>query len=201
MSRTATGIKLTLIIALAIVAISAFAPHGLCQSQQCGVVYYTVTKTYTKVQTVTEVDEVETYTTVTSTSVSGNATVTITSLTPITTTTTRTLTTTYIDVEPGGVLANFSCSWKPPPTVSAPPVSAPTLTRSSDFTFTLLAAVAFGAFAAALVYEITRIVIFLFISTATIWILATAYSALAGLAAGLTALTVTFALAAAFFKR
>jgi len=205
MWRTATGIKLPLLIVLAIAVISVLTPNGLCQSQQCGIVYYTVTKTYVKVQTVTAVDEVETYTTVTSitTTMDGNttSTITITSITPVTTTTTRTLTTTYIDVEPGGVLANFSCSWKPPPTVSAPPVSAPSLTRSSDFTFTLLAAVAFGAFAAALVYEITRIVIFLFIATATIWLLAVAYPPLAGLAAGLTALTVTFALAAAFFKR
>jgi len=51
------------------------------------------------------------------------------------------------------------------------------------------------------VYEITRIVIFLFVAAAAIWIIAAAYPALTGLAAGFTALTVTFALAAAFFKR
>ena len=200
MWRTARGISLPLLIALAVAAISALTPHGLCQSANCGVVYYTVTKTYTKVQTVTAVDEVVTYSTVTTTVVDGGATTTVISVTPITTTTTRTLTTTIIDVEPGGILANFTCSWQPPPTVAPPPVSAPAFARGSDFTFTLLAAVAFGAFAAALVYEITRIVMFLFVSTAVIWMLAAAHPPLAGLAASLTALTAAFALATAFFK-
>jgi hypothetical protein len=181
MWRIATGIRLPLLIALAIAVISVFTPHGMCQNSQCGVVYYTVTKTYTKIQTATTVDQVV---------INGT-----------TTTTTRTLTTTIIDVEPGGILANFTCSWQPPPTVAPPPVSAPAFARGSDFMFTLLAAIAFGAFAAALVYELTRIVIFLFVSTAVIWMLALAYPALAGLAAGLTALTVTFAIAAAFFKK
>lgn len=189
-----------MLIALAVAAISILAPHGLCQSANCGVVYYSITKTYTKVQTVTSVDEVVTYSTVTTTVVNGNATTTVTSVTPITTTTTRTLTTTIIDVEPGGILANFTCSWVPPTAPGPPPVSAPAFARGSGFVFTLIATVAFGAFAAALVYEITRIVIFLIIAAAVIWMLAAAYPALAGLAAGLTALTAAFALAAAFFK-
>ena len=201
MLRTARGISLPLLIALAIATISILAPHGLCQSANCGVVYYTVTKTYTKVQTVTAVDEVVTYSTVTTTVVDGGATMTVISVTPITTTTTRTLTTTIVEVEPGGILANFTCSWQPPTAPGPSPVSAPTFARETDFTFTLLAAVAFGAFAAALVYEITRIVIFLFASAAVIWILAATYPALTGLAAGLTALTVAFALATAFFKQ
>jgi hypothetical protein len=136
---------------------------------------------YTKVQTVTHVDEVV---------VNGT-----------TTTTTKTQTVTQVSAEPGGILANFTCTWQPPPTASPPPVAAPAFTRGSDFTFTLLAAVAFGAFAASLVYEITRIVLFLIVATATIWMLAAAYPPLGGLAAGLTALTAAFALAAAFFKR
>jgi hypothetical protein len=200
MSPIATAIR-PLLLALAIAALAALAPHGCAQGAQCGVVYYTITKTYTKVQTVTAVDEVVTWSTITTTSVSGGTTVTITSVTPITTTTTRTLTTTVIDVEPGGILANVTCSWAPPPTVQPPPVAAPTFARGEGFMFTLLAAVAFGAFAAALVYEITRIVIFLFVSAAVIWMLALAYPALSGLAAGFTALALTFALAAAFFKK
>ena len=180
MWRTARGISLPLLIALAVAAASILTPHGLCQSANCGVVYYSITKTYTKVQTLVSVDEVV---------VNGT-----------TTTTTRTQVVTQIYAEPGGILANFTCSWQPPPTVAPPPVSAPSFTRGSDFTFTLLAAVAFGTFAAALVYEITRIVVFLITATAAIWMLAAAYPALAGLAAGLTALTAAFAIAAAFFK-
>jgi len=181
MWRIVRGTRLPLIIALAIAVISLTAPHGLCQSPQCGIVYYTITKTYTKVQVVTLVDEVV---------INGT-----------TTTTTKTQTTTQIVAEPGGVLANFTCTWQPPPTLGPPPVSAPAFARGADFMFTLLAAVAFGAFAAALVYEITRIVIFLAVATAAIWMLAAAYPALLGLAVGLTALTVTFAIAAAFIKR
>ena len=180
MWRIARGTKLALAAALLIAATSALAPQGLCSSVQCGIIYYNITKTYTKVQTAISVDEVE---------VNGT-----------TTTTTRTQVITQVVAEPAGVLANFTCSWQPPTTPGPPPVSAPAFTRGSDFTFTLLAAVAFGAFAAALVYEITRIVIFLIIATAAIWMLALAYPPLAGLAAGLTALTAAFALAAAFFK-
>jgi len=203
MWHTARGIsRLPLLIALLIAAVGVLAPQGLCQSAECGVVYYTVTKTYTKVQTVTAVDEVVTYSTVTTTVVDGGATTTAISVTPVTTTTTRTLTTTIIDVEPGGVLANFTCSWQPPPTLSAPPVSAPGLpTPQSDFVYLLLASAAFGVFALALVYDLTKIVIFLTVSTAAIWIMASAYNPLAPLAAGLTALTVAFVLATAFFKR
>jgi hypothetical protein len=179
MWRTASAIK-PLIIALTIALISLTAPHGLCQGAQCGVVYYSITKTYTKVQVVVSADEVV-----------ANGT---------TTTTTKTQTMMQVVAEPGGILANFTCSWQPPPTPGPPPVSAPAFTRGSDFMFTLLAAAAFGAFAAALVYEITRIVMFLIVATAAIWMLAAAYPALAGLAAGLTALTIAFALAAAFFK-
>ncbi len=179
MWRTATAIK-PLLIALAIAALSVLTPQGLCQSAECGIVYYTVTKTYTKIQTVVSVDEVV---------VNGT-----------TTTTTKTQTVTQVVAEPGGILANFTCSWQPPPTAAQPPVSAPAFTRGTDFMFTLLAAVAFGAFAAALVYEISRIVIFLIIAAAVIWILAASYPALVGLAAGFTALAITFALAAAFFK-
>jgi len=191
MWRTALAIS----IAAAIALLSAVAS---AQNAQCGVVYYTVTKTYTKVQTVTAVDEVVTYSTVTT--VSGNATVT--SLTPVTTTTTRTLTTTLIDVEPGGVLANFTCTWVPPSTLGAPPVSAPGMpTPQNDFVYLLMASVAFGAFALALVYDLTKIAIFLAVSTAAIWIMASAYTPLAPLAAGLTALTAAFILATAFIKR
>jgi len=177
MWRTASGTKLALAAALLIALLST---QGLCQGAQCGVVYYSITKTYTKVQTVVSVDEMV---------VNGT-----------TTTTTRTQVVTQVVAEPGGVLANFTCSWQPPPTPGPPPVSAPAFARGSDFMFMLLASVAFGAFAAALVYEITRIVIFLFVSTAVIWMLATAHPPLTGLAAGLTALTVAFALAAAFIK-
>jgi hypothetical protein len=196
MWRTALAISLAVVIAL-------LSAQGACaQGAQCGVVYYTVTKTYTKVQTVTSVDEVVTYSTVTTTVVDGGATTTVISVTPITTTTTRTLTTTIIDVEPGGILANFTCTWQPPPTLSAPPVSAPGLpTPRSDFVYLLLASVAFGAFALAMVYDLTKIVIFLIVATAAIWMLATAYTPLAPLAAGLTALTAAFVLATAFFKR
>jgi len=198
MWRTALAISIAVAIALLSVAINAQTTGG----SQCGVVYYTVTKTYTKVQTVTSVDEVVTYSTITSTTISGNTTVTITSLTPVTTTTTRTLTTMLIDVEPGGVLANFTCTWQPPSTLGAPPVSAPGMpTPRSDFVYLLLASVAFGAFALALVYDLTKIVIFLIVSTAAIWVMATAYTPLAPLAAGLTALTAAFVLATAFFKR
>ncbi len=179
MWRTATAIK-PLLVALVIAALSVLTPQGLCQSAECGIVYYSITKTYTKIQTIVSVDEVE---------VNGT-----------TTTTTRTQVITHVTAEPGGILANFTCSWQPPPTVAPPPVSAPAFARGEDFTFMLLAAVAFGAFAAALVYEITRIVIFLFAAAAAIWLLAASYPALAGLAAGFTALAITFALAAAFFK-
>jgi ferritin-like protein len=196
MWRTALAISIAATIALLSVVISAQTAN------QCGVVYYTVTKTYTKVQTVTSVDEVVTYSTVTTTAVDGNATTTVTSVTPITTTTTRTLTTTSIDVEPGGILANFTCTWAPPPTLTQPPVSAPGLpTPRSDFVYLLLASVAFGVFALALVYDLTKIVMFLIVATAAIWIMASAYTPLAPLAAGLTALTVAFVLATAFFKR
>jgi hypothetical protein len=181
MWRIGRGIK-PLVAALAIALISLISPHGLCQAAECGIVYYTVTKTYTKVQTVVSVDEVVVNYT-------------------LTTTTTRTQVVTQVAAEPGGILANFTCTWRPPQTLTPPPVAAPAFARGSDFTFMLLAAVAFGAFAAALVYEITRVVIFMFTSTAAIWLLAAAYPALAGLAAGLTALTVAFAIAAAFFKR
>jgi hypothetical protein len=154
----------------------------MCQSAYCGIVYYTITKTYTKVQTVVLADEVV---------VNGT-----------TTTTTRTQVVTQITAEPGGVLANFTCSWQPPPTLAAPPVSAPGLPApQSDFVYLLLAGVAFGAFALAMVYELTRIVVFLAVATAAIWIMASAYAPLAPLAAGLTALTVAFALAVAFFKQ
>jgi len=177
MWRTALAISLALVIAL-------LSAHSACaQGAQCGVVYYTVTKTYTKVQTVTAVDEVViNYT--------------------LTTTTTRTLTTTIIDVEPGGILANFTCTWQPPPTLGAPPVSAPGLpTPQGDFVYLLLVSVAFGAFALAMVYELARVAVFLAVATAAIWIMATAYTPLAPLAAALTALTVAFILATAFFKR
>ncbi len=179
MWRTATAIK-PLLVALVVATLSVLTPQGLCQSAECGIVYYTVTKTYTKIQTIVTVDEVV---------VNGT-----------TTTTTKTQTVTQVVAEPGGILANFTCSWQPPPTAAPPPASAPAFARGEDFTFMLLAAVAFGAFAAALVYEITRIVIFLIIAAAVIWILAAAYPVLAGLAAGFTALAITFALAAAFFK-
>ena len=178
MWRTARGTKLALATALLIALLSAV--NGACQSAQCGIIYYNITKTYTKVQVVVSVDEVV---------VNGT-----------TTTTTKTQTVTQVVAEPAGVLANFTCSWQPPTTPGPPPVSAPAFARGSDFTFTLMAAVAFGAFAAALVYEITRIVIFLIIAAAVIWMLAAAHPPLAGLATGLTALTVAFALAAAFFK-
>jgi len=181
MWRTARGTSLALATALLIAAVGALAPQGLCSSAQCGIIYYNITKTYTKVQTVVSVDEVV---------INGT-----------TTTTTKTQVVTQVVAEPAGVLANFTCSWRPPTTPGPPPVSAPTFARETDFTFTLLAAVAFGAFAAALVYEITRIVMFLFVAVAVIWMLAAAYPSLAGLAAGLTALTAAFALAAAFFKR
>jgi len=180
MWRIGSGIR-PLLLALAIAAVGLLAPHGACQSAQCGIVYYTVTKTYTTVQVVTSVDEVV---------VNGT-----------TTTTTKTQTVTRVVAEPGGILANFTCTWQPPPTIAPPPVSAPAFARGSDFTFMLLAAVAFGAFAAALVYEITRIAVFLAVSAAVIWMLAAAYPALAGLAAGLTALTITFMIAAALIKR
>jgi len=176
MWRTALAISLALVIAL------LSATHSCAQSAQCGVVYYTVTKTYTKVKTVTAVDEVE---------INGT-----------TTTTTRTLTTTIIEEEPGGVLANFTCTWQPPSTVAAPPVSAPGLPApQNDFVYLLLAGAAFGTFALAMVYELTRVAIFLAVATAAIWIMATAYTPLAPLAAALTALTVAFILATAFFKR
>jgi len=196
MWRTALAISLAVVIAL-------LSAQGACaQGAQCGVVYYTVTKTYTKVQTVTAVDEVVTYSTVTTTVVDGGATTTVVSVTPITTTTTRTLTTTIIDVELGGILANFTCTWQPPPTLSAPPVSAPGLpTPQNDFVYLLLASVAFGVFALAMVYDLTKIVIFLIVATAAIWMMASAYTPLAPLVAGLTALTVAFVLATAFFKR
>jgi len=174
MWRTALAISLAVLIAL-------LSAQPACAQAQCGVVYYNVTKTYTKVQTAVTVDEVV---------VNGT-----------TTTTTKTQTITQVVAEPAGVLANFTCTWQPPPTLTPPPVSAPAFARGSDFTFTLLAAVAFGAFAAALVYEITRIVMFLMVAAAVIWMLAASYPALAGLAAGLTALTAAFVLAAAFFKR
>jgi hypothetical protein len=183
--------------------IALLSAQGACaQGAQCGVVYYTATKTYTKVQTVTAVDEVVTYSTAATTVVDGGAATTVISVTPVTTTTTRTLTTTIIDVEPGGILANFTCSWQPPPAPGAPPVSAPGLpTPQSGFVYLLLASAAFGVFALAMVYDLTRIVIFLTASAAAIWIMASAYSPLAPLAAGLTALSVAFVLAAAFFKR
>jgi hypothetical protein len=177
MWRTALAISAALVIAL-------LSTQGACaQGAQCGVVYYTVTKTYAKVQTVAVVEEVViNYT--------------------LTTTTTRTQTTTIIDVEPGGVLANFTCTWAPPTTLGAPPVSAPSLpTPQGDFVYLLLAGAAFGVFALALVYDLTKIVIFLTAATAAIWIMATAYTPLAPLAAGLTALTAAFVLATAFFKR
>jgi hypothetical protein len=176
MWRTALAISLAVVIAL------LSAAHGACQSAQCGVVYYTVTKTYTKVQTVISVDEVE---------VNGT-----------TTTTTRTQEVTQVSAEPGGVLANFTCSWQPPSTLSAPPVSGPGMpTPQDDFIYLLLASVAFGTFALAMVYELARVAVFLAVATAAIWILAAAYTPLAPLAAGLTALAVAFIIATAFFKR
>jgi len=52
-----------------------------------------------------------------------------------------------------------------------------------------------------MVYELARVAVFLAVATAAIWILAAAYTPLAPLAAGLTALTVVFIIATAFFKR
>ena len=175
MWRTALAISLAAVIAM-------LSVHGACQSTQCGVVYYTITKTYTKVQTAITVDEVE---------VNGT-----------TTTTTRTQVITQVTAEPGGVLANFTCSWAPPSTLNAPPASAPDLpTPQEGFVYLLMASAAFGTFALAMVYELSRVAIFLVVTTAAIWILAAAYTPLAGLAAGLTALTAAFVLATAFFKR
>jgi hypothetical protein len=176
MWRTALAISAAVLIAL------LSAAHGACQSAQCGIVYYTVTKMYTKVQTIVSVDVVVVNST--------------------TTTTTRTQTITQVTAEPGGVLANFTCTWQPPTSLSAPPVSAPGApTPQDDFAYLLLTSVAFGAFALAMVYELSRVAIFLVVVTAAIWILAAAYTPLTGLAAGLTALTAAFVLATAFFKR
>ncbi len=81
-------------------------------------------------------------------------------------------------------------------------MSAPGLpTPQNDFIYLLLASTTFGVFALAMVYELTRVAIFLTVATAAIWIISTAYTPLAPLAAGLTALTVAFILATAFFKR
>ena len=153
-----------LIAVLAAIIAGGLAPLGAGQTgPTCSIVYYTITSTITNVMTQTAVQAYVVNST--------------------TTTTTITQTTTQVVVQPGGVLANLSCSVPPPPapTISMP--GGPSLAGYPTDAFSiLLAAVSIGAFGAAIVANMSRTVIYLFASAAIVSTLAAAYPPLAAIA-------------------
>jgi len=180
MWRTAKGRKLIpLAVALAMAVISVLAaPSAYCQSPVCQLVYYTVTSTVVQTQIQTAVQEVVVNST--------------------TTTTTKTYTTVVTQVVPGGVLANLSCSVPPPPTPTIQMPSGPSLAGYPTDAFSLLmAAVSIGAFAAAIVGNLSRTVVYLFAAAAIVSALAAAYPPLSAVAAAGAAVTL-FAAAVIF---
>jgi hypothetical protein len=145
-----------------------------------------VTSTIVQTQVNTAVEEVVTYSTITSTS--GN--VTVISATPVTTTTTRTYTTVVTSIQPGGVLANLSCSVPPPPTPTVTMPSGPNLGGYPTDAFSLLmAAISIGAVAAGIVSNLSRTVIYLFAAAAVVSTLAAAYPPLSAVAQATAAIT------------
>jgi len=181
MWRTARGKLAPLAVALAIAAVSVLTPPpAYCQSPACTLVYYTVTSTIKTTQIATAVQEYV---------VNGS-----------TTTTTKTYTTVVTHIQPGGVLANLSCSVPAPPTPSiAMPEGASLGNYPTDSFSLLMAAVSVGAFAAAVVSSLSRTVVYLFAAAAVVSTLAIAYPPLtavaqAGAAVALFAAAVVLAL-------
>ena len=181
MWRTARDRRLLpLVLAAAIAALSVLlTPPAYCQTPFCQLVYYTVTSTIVTTQINVAVEELV---------VNGT-----------TTTTTRTYTTVATQVVPGGVLANLSCSVPPPPTPAVNMPSGPSLGGYPTDSFSLLmAAVSIGAFAAAIVSNLSRMVVYLLAAAAVVSALAAAYPPLsavaqAGAAIALFAAAVLFA--------
>jgi hypothetical protein len=171
-------IPLAVALAIAVVSILA-APPAYCQTPFCQLVYYTVTSTVVTTQINTAVDQVV---------INGT-----------TTTTTKTYTTVVTQVVPGGVLANLSCS-VPPPTPAVNMPSGPSLGSYPTDSFSLLmAGVSIGAFAAAIVSNLSRMVVYLLAAAAVVSALAAAYPPLsavaqAGAAVALFAAAVIFAI-------
>ena len=193
MWRTARGRRLIpLALALAVAVFSVLTtPSAYCQSPACQLIYYTVTSTIVQSQVATAVEEVVTYSAITTTSDN----VSIITITPITTTTTKTYTTVVTSIQPGGVLANLSCSVPPPPTPTITMPTGPSLGGYPTDAFSLLmAAVAIGAVAAGVVSNLSRTVIYMFAAAAVVSTLATAYPPLSAVAQA-TAAIVLFAAA------
>jgi|ADKH01.1.fsa_nt_gi hypothetical protein len=175
-------IPVAVAVAIAVASV-LLTPSGFCQTPACQLVYYTVTSTIATTQINTAVEEVVTGSAITTTSVYGNTTVTATSITPVTTTTTRTYTTVVTQIVPGGVLANLSCSVPPPPTPTIQMPTGPSLAGYPTDAFSMLmAAVAIGAFGAAIVGSLSRTVIYLFAAAAVVSTLAVAYPPLSAVA-------------------
>jgi hypothetical protein len=170
-----------LVLIVAIVAASILAtPQAYCQTPFCQLVYYTVTSTIVNTQIHTAVEDLI---------INGT-----------TTTRTRTYTTVVTQVVPGGVLANLSCSVPPPPTPAIVMPTGPSLGSYPTDSFSLLmAAVSIGAFAAAIVSNLSRTVVYLLAAAAVVSSLAAAYPPLsavaqAGAALALFAAAVIFAI-------
>ena len=182
-------IPLALFAVIAAVSVLS-TPSAYCQAPACQLIYYTVTSTIVQTQINTAVEEVVTASTATSTVVDGGVTTTIISVTPITTTTTRTYTTVVTSIQPGGVLANLSCSVPPPPTPAVTMPSGPPLGGYPTDAFSLtMAAIAIGAVAAGIVSNLSRTVIYLFAAAAVVSTLAAAYPPLSAVAQATAAIT------------
>ncbi len=158
-------------VALAVAVVSVLAtPTAHCQTPFCQLVYYTVTSTVVTTQINTAVEQVV--------------------INSTTTTTTKTYTTVVTQVVPGGVLANLSCSVPPPPTPTIAIPSGPALGSYPTDSFSLLmAAVAIGAFGAAIVSNLSRTVVYLLAAAAVVSALAAAYPPLSAVAQAGAALT------------
>jgi len=157
--------KALLIAVVIAIVIGGLAPFGLGQTgPACSIVYYTITSTITQSSVATTVQPYV---------VNGT----------VTTTSTITQTVIQIVAQPGGVLANLSCSVPPPP---APTITIPSGVSlagyPTDAFSILLAAVSIGAFGAAIVANLSRTVIYLFASAAIVATLAAAYPPLAAIA-------------------
>jgi hypothetical protein len=162
---SARRLLLPLAVALTIAAVSVLmTPTAYCQTPFCQLVYYTVTSTIVQTKVATAVEEVViNYT--------------------LTTTTTRTYTTVVTEVVPGGVLANLSCSVPSPPAPTITMPTGPSLGNYPTDAFSLLmAAVAIGAFAAAIVGNLSRMAVYLLAAAAVVSALAAAYPPLSAVA-------------------
>ena len=156
-------IPVAVAVAIAVASV-LLTPSGFCQTPACQLIYYTVTSTIVQTQVATAVEEVVVNYT-------------------LTTTTTKTYTTVVTQIVPGGVLANLSCSVPPPPAPTITMPSGPSLAGYPTDAFSLLmAAVAIGAFGAAIVGSLSRTVIYLFAAAAVVSTLAVAYPPLSAVA-------------------